>query len=130
MPGPDTDQLSYDDLIDSKVLNKLKTLRDVQAPDEPDIVTNLVDMFLSHVPDRTNALRAALSQQDMLLVERLAHTLRSSCASIGAHSMASLCGVLENQAAQGLQEGAQELLDRLENHFHQVSPYLAAERIE
>lgn len=90
-------------------------------------MTNLVDMFLSHVPDRMNAVRAALFQQDM----PVGRAPSSHSQKQLRQHRCPLHGIpvrgIGKPGGPGLQGGAPELLDRLENHFHHVSPYPAAD---
>ncbi len=122
------DQITREELIDAKVLGNLKSLRNAQSASEPDILVTLVDMFSQDVPLRLSSLREALDRGDMHQTERISHSLKSSCASIGAKSMADLCGFLENRATQGISEGGHEIVDRIQTHFALVAEILGAAR--
>ena len=122
------DEPSYEELIDVAVLNNLRALRQAQSNDEPDVLDTLVDMFLKDVPIRMEAMDSAIREHDLPQTERLAHSLKGSCASIGARSMATLCGFLESRSAQGLEEGAVDVTDRLKVHFQLVARILNDER--
>lgn len=118
---------TYEELIDVAVLNNLRALRQAQSNDEADVLDTLVGMFLKDVPIRMAAMVTAIGEHDLPQTERLAHSLKSSCASIGARSMATLCGFLENRSAQGLEEGAADVMDRIEVHFQLVARILKEE---
>ena len=61
----------------------------------PDIVDQLVDLFVQSTPPALEELRAAVGAEDRDAVRRAAHKLKGSCLNIGATFMATLCGGLE-----------------------------------
>jgi CheY-like chemotaxis protein len=77
-----------DALIDEA---RMRTFRD----DYPDIVDQLVDLFVQSTPPLLGELRAALDGGDHDEMRRTAHKLKGSCQNIGATFMATLCRSLE-----------------------------------
>jgi CheY-like chemotaxis protein/HPt (histidine-containing phosphotransfer) domain-containing protein len=77
-----------DRLIDAA---RMRTFRD----DYPDIVDQLVDLFVQSTPPLLGELRAALDGDDRDELRRAAHKLKGSCQNIGATFMATLCHSLE-----------------------------------
>ena len=69
----------------------MRTFRD----DYPDIVDQLVDLFLESTPPLLEELRSALDGDDDEELRRAAHKLKGSCQNIGATFMATLCKSLE-----------------------------------
>jgi two-component system sensor histidine kinase/response regulator len=69
----------------------MRTFRD----DYPDIVDQLVDLFLQSTPPLLGDLRRAADADDGEGVRRAAHKLKGSCQNIGATFMATLCRSLE-----------------------------------
>jgi two-component system sensor histidine kinase/response regulator len=70
---------------------RMRTFRD----DYPDIVDQLVDLFVSSTPPLLEELRAAHDGDDRDELRRAAHKLKGSCQNIGATFMATLCRSLE-----------------------------------
>jgi two-component system, sensor histidine kinase and response regulator len=69
----------------------MRTFRD----DYPDIVDQLVDLFLTSTPPLLAELRAAVDEGDRDELRRAAHKLKGSCQNIGATFMATLCRSIE-----------------------------------
>ena len=69
----------------------MRTFRD----DYPDIVDQLVDLFLSSTPPLLDELRDAAAGGDRDELKRAAHKLKGSCQNIGATFMATLCRSIE-----------------------------------
>jgi HPt (histidine-containing phosphotransfer) domain-containing protein len=108
---------------------ELAGLRQLQQEGEPDFVGELIELFLNDAPPRLAALREAVEAGDARSVERIAHTLNGSSASMGAKRMASLCAQLQEDSASGSEDlaRARELLERLEAEFERVHPALEDE---
>lgn len=66
-------------------------LRELQEPDGPDILAEIVNMFLGDAARRLDELRDALEDGDLSTIERLAHTFKGTAGSVGALRMADLC---------------------------------------
>ncbi len=77
-----------DALIDEA---RMRTFRD----DYPDIVEQLVELFVKSTPPLIEEIRAALDGADGDELKRTAHKLKGSCQNIGATFMATLCKTLE-----------------------------------
>ena len=63
-------------------------------------------------------LRVAEQQPEAL--RRAAHTLKSNARNFGATTLGELCQELESQAKHGELEGAEDLLERIEQEYKQV----------
>jgi two-component system sensor histidine kinase/response regulator len=70
---------------------RMRTFRD----DYPDIVDQLVDLFVQSTPPLLGELRAAFDEGDRDELRRAAHKLKGSCQNIGATFMATLCRSIE-----------------------------------
>jgi HPt (histidine-containing phosphotransfer) domain-containing protein len=77
-----------DALIDDA---RMRTFRD----DYPEIVDQLLELFVEGSPVLLGELRSALESGDGDGVRRGAHKLKGSCQNIGATFMATLCRTLE-----------------------------------
>lgn len=103
-PGPHG---AFDgDVLDPAVLQGLKELG---GDDDPGLFLELVDLFLQDAPKRMEDIRRGLEQDDVQLVERAAHTLKSSSANIGAITLSSLCKRMEEEARERRKAGLSEL---------------------
>lgn len=87
-------------VLDKAALHKLKEL------DEPgckrSIATELIDMFLSMVPNQIQMIQNAIKESDLAQAQREAHSLKSSSANLGVMELSKICRSLEH--AQGLAE--------------------------
>ncbi len=101
-PEADPVEAASDALLDEA---RMRTFRD----DYPDIVDQLVDLFLQSTPPLLDELHAALDGDDVEELRRTAHKLKGSCQNVGATFMATLCRSLET--AEG---DARETLSELD----------------
>ena len=92
-----------------------------------DLVSDLAETFLRDAPVRLAELRRAVEAGDADLVERSAHALRGSSASMGATQLAKFCAGLQDAGARGDRAQSIELLGRLEAELGRVRLALAAE---
>jgi CheY-like chemotaxis protein len=70
---------------------RMRSFRD----DYPDIVDQLLDLFLTSTPPLLDELREAVDAGDDDALRRTAHKLKGSCQNIGATFMATLCRSIE-----------------------------------
>jgi signal transduction histidine kinase/DNA-binding response OmpR family regulator len=122
--GSAVGEASEKDPLDRSVLAGLSEL---QEEGEPDILNELIELFLTDVPPQLVALREAVDAGDAHSVERIAHTLKGSSGNMGAMGMAALCAVLQDVGASGELSRAPEVLEQLEEEFGRVRPALEAE---
>jgi PAS domain S-box-containing protein len=80
-----------------------------------DFLAEVIDTFLADVGTLLATLGRALDEGDAVEVRRVAHTLKSNGATLGATEFAELCRVLERQAKDGLLEDAPGLVARIED---------------
>ncbi len=105
----------------------LAGLRELQQAGEPDLLNELVEIFLTDAEPRLVALRKAVEQWDAHTVEREAHTLKGSCANFGAQPMASVCHALQTLGRAQNVIQASTLLAHLETEYARVHAALRAE---
>jgi two-component system sensor histidine kinase/response regulator len=87
-PGAQAEAPASEQLIDAA---RMRTFREQY----PEIVDQLVDLFVQSTPSALEELRAAVGAGDGDAVRRAAHKLKGSCLNIGATFMATLCSGLE-----------------------------------
>ena len=71
-------------------LSVLEQYRELQDEGDPDIVAELIDTFLSDIPNRVSGIREALDSANPTQLEHEAHNLKGSSANLGAHTLASI----------------------------------------
>jgi PAS domain S-box-containing protein len=106
----------------------LEGLRKLQVEDGPDIVSQLIDIYLSDTPPRLAALRQAIAEKDAFALFQAAHSLKSSSGNIGALTLAAICRELESMGRAGVIEGAAEKVARVEAEYAKVCMALSAVR--
>ena len=114
-------------VLDPKLL---VSLRLGQSPTDPDIVTELIQIFLGESPPLLQQIREAIETEDALKLRHAAHTLKGSSASLGARALAARCHTLEKLGRGGVVEGARALLPQLEVEFERACQALEAFRAE
>lgn len=85
------------EVLDSAVIDGLKELG---GDDDPGLVLELVEMFLDDAPKRLEEMSQGLDSGDFQLMQRAAHTLKSSAANMGAMVLSHVAKQME-QAARG-----------------------------
>ena len=98
----------------------LADLRSLQDEDDPDVLGEMVTMYLHSAPERLTAMREALTQGDAKTLERIAHSLKGSSGIFGAHRMIELCERVERQGHTGAVDGADRLVEQLSVEFERV----------
>ena len=88
------------------------------------LVREVTALFRTEVPARLEAAREAAAAGQCAAVRRAAHSLRSSCAQLGALRMSALSEKVEMLSAQGTLDPISALLDLLEEEFASFMPWL------
>ena len=101
-------------ILDSTVLD---SLRQLNRPGEPDIVREVLTVFLADAPGRVDTMREALARGDAASVERAAHALKGAAASIGAAALQISCRELEEIGKAAALGNAPDLFNRVETDF-------------
>jgi CheY-like chemotaxis protein len=105
-------------------ISVLVGLRELQGEGEPDILNELIELFLGEVPTQLKALREAAQVGETQSVERIAHTLKGSSANMGALRMEALCAELEEAGRSEDLSAASGQISRLEEEFGRVRTVL------
>jgi CheY-like chemotaxis protein/HPt (histidine-containing phosphotransfer) domain-containing protein len=101
-------------------LSVLERFREIQQEGRPDLVNELIVLYISDAQSRLLQMRAALKEQDARELQRTAHCLRGSSTNLGLSGMAALCFQLEKTAAHKSQDVAVDIVNRLEEEFRNV----------
>src|SRR5215510_12747486 len=81
-------------VVDQSVLSELETLG-------PDVVAEILELFITDAPARLAKLREAVSAQSRDGIVREAHGLKGSALAVGAVRFAMLCAAVEHAAREG-----------------------------
>ena len=111
-PTPPASELGSEpgDTIDQAVLDGYRMLQD---DGQPDVVTELIDVYLEDLPGRLASVRDAVAGGEPAAIRSAAHALKGSSASIGAVRLAAVSGELEALGRQGITTGASALLEAI-----------------
>ena|SRR5689334_4974185 len=104
-------------VLDPAVLN---TLRQLTAPGEPDVLVEVLKLFLDEVPPRIERLRNAWASGNIQEVHRAAHSLKGSAGNIGAQAMFDVCRQLDGMGKSGDPQAIGTLVDALGVEFGKV----------
>lgn len=99
----------------------LAKLRELESLDAPGFVASLCREFLTDAPERIQRMKGALNRKDWQELERDAHSLKSSSASLGAILMSKLCATIETAARKNEGAELETLLDQLEQELPRVA---------
>ena len=91
-------------------------------------LTKVIDLYLDYSPTLVGEIEAAIANGDAEALNRAAHSLKSSSASLGAQGFAALCKDLEMIGRNGSIDGAGEIFESLKGLYPQVCDALTAER--
>ena len=106
----------------------IATLKELGGAEEPELFMELVDLFIEDTCEQLQRASDALTRGDTEEMRRRAHTLKSSCANVGAVHMARTCFQIEQFAlAQELNE-IRELLTNVLSEFDEVKAALLSEK--
>ena len=121
--SPRTGPGAPDEAVDARAL---AALHDLHGEGRPDLLAELLAVYLRDTPPRLAALHEAVARADAEALRRAAHSLKGSSSHIGAVQMARLCTDLEDQARIADLTGAPETLRRLDEAFESVRAHLRA----
>jgi signal transduction histidine kinase/HPt (histidine-containing phosphotransfer) domain-containing protein len=116
--GPlDASLKSNAEILDAELL---ETFRRVKVPGAPNLLCQLIDIFLADLPLRLSAMKISLAASDAGLFREAAHALKGGCGSVGAKRMLALCAELEATARNGGLNGALPILQDLEDQAERI----------
>ena len=95
---------------------------------DPQLLKDLVDLFLEECPRLVDEIRAALITKDALAVERGAHRMKGTTSNLAAQMTSEAALRLERLAHEGDLVHAQSALEELEYQLLRLNPALRAIR--
>jgi HPt (histidine-containing phosphotransfer) domain-containing protein len=100
--------------LDENIVNNMKELGngDEEFANRL-LIVQLMSVYLDNLPERTQELTTAMQKKDLPVVERSAHTLKSSSRLIGLVAIAEDCQQLEDLAFSKSLNGADPIFLRI-----------------
>jgi len=114
--------------IDEVDLAVLTEFEEVRQEGEPDLVVELIDLYLQDAPRQLKTITAALETTDKISLKRAAHTLKGSSASLGIRHVAEICEKLGQPDCYDSPQRVEGLVQLLAHRFAKARLALAAER--
>ena len=105
----------------------LKQLRQLSEMSGRDVLGKSINHFLRQTPDDLAKLRRALEDSDAECLHRIAHSLKSSSANLGAMEFSQRCRQLETSASEKNLSRASKLVEGLEYLQPQILDALRSE---
>ena len=106
----------------------LTALAEAQEEDEPDLIVELIDLYLDDAPKLVGDIQRAAKGGDAVGIKRAAHALKGSSGSIGVSQVAELCKLFEQLNSAELDHRSELLLPLLVREFDRAREALLEER--
>ncbi len=81
------------EIVSTEVIEELLSLSD---DGDPELLLDLIQMFLDDAPDRIASIGTALQSKDFEGIERAAHSLKGSAGNLGAVLLQGDCETMQN----------------------------------
>jgi len=98
----------------------IATLRQLTPPGEPDVLTEVLLIFLQEFPARLAKLRNAWASGNIEELCRAAHSLKGSAGNIGAQRLFGVCAQLDDRGRRGDSTHLAPLVEALGTEFDKV----------
>lgn len=89
------------------------------------LLAELVEIFLEDLPGHRQTMRAGAGDGSLSDIRRAAHTLKGSCATLGAERASFLAAALEDACRRARADAVASLLARLERELEEVQAFFA-----
>lgn len=110
------------------LMEALNSFESAQMEGGPDIIVELIDLYLEDAQRRVTLMQEAATQADEKAIKWSAHALRGSSAHLGAHRIAALCQQIEHLETASLFPNVETPLTLLALEFERVRQVFIAER--
>jgi HPt (histidine-containing phosphotransfer) domain-containing protein len=120
---PESVEVIQRDVINRVALDNIRAL----SHDRGDaLVQKVISAYVDDTPQHLKTLRQAIAGQDPNSVRRVAHSLKSASANVGAQKLAQLAKDMEHLGRAETTEGADVILTDMEQEFLAVRHSLSA----
>jgi HPt (histidine-containing phosphotransfer) domain-containing protein len=113
------------EVLDAQALDRL---RELDPGGRNNLVQRVLDAFVASAGKLVPQLGQARKENDLKGIRHVAHTLKSSSASIGAVRLTPLCAEVEAMVREARCEGIEGRLDALETEIDNVLDAIRAQR--
>jgi signal transduction histidine kinase/DNA-binding response OmpR family regulator/HPt (histidine-containing phosphotransfer) domain-containing protein len=120
------------EVIQREVINRaaLDAIRALSKEGGDALVHKVIAAYVDDTPQHLQTLRRAISVDDPNSVRKVAHSLKSASANVGAQKLAQLCKEMEHLGRAETTEGADVILTDMEHEFQAVRESLTALLVE
>jgi signal transduction histidine kinase/CheY-like chemotaxis protein/HPt (histidine-containing phosphotransfer) domain-containing protein len=120
---PESVEVIQRDVINRVALDNIRAL----SHDRGDaLVQKVISAYVDDTPQHLQTLRQAIAGQDPNCVRKVAHSLKSASANVGAQKLAQLARDMEHLGRAETTEGADGILTDMEQEFQAVRHSLSA----
>lgn len=109
-------------------LSVLLDFEAAQCEGDPDLIVELIDLYLAEVPQQLSSIKDFKLKADEISLKRAAHTLKGSSANLGVISISRLCEELEQMNFTEASLKNNNCLNQLEQAFTRVRRVFLAVR--
>ncbi|HEB54321.1 MAG TPA: Hpt domain-containing protein [bacterium] len=102
------------DILDQSVLEELLSYAD---DGDPELLTDLIQMFLDDGPSKVQAVLDGIASGDFEKAERAAHSLKGSSGNLGARHVQEICEQLQHSTRNHELGRSRELAPRLAQDY-------------
>ena len=95
----------------------LDNIRALSASGADTLLEKVINAFTGDTPRQLASLRTAIAAQDTEAMRRVAHSLKSGSANVGADALALQCKEMEKLGRAGSTDGAARLLQSMDQQF-------------
>jgi HPt (histidine-containing phosphotransfer) domain-containing protein len=120
---PETREQIARDVIN---MHALENIRALSAERGDALVQRVIAAYVDDTPQHLRTLRQAIAGFDAGNLRKVAHSLKSSSANVGAETLAQMCKDMENLGRADSTEGASGILTDMEHEFQAVRHSLSA----
>lgn len=107
-------------------MHALDNIRALSAERGDALVQRVIAAYVDDTPQHLRTLRQAIAGFDAGNLRKVAHSLKSSSANVGAETLAQMCKDMENLGRADSTEGASGILTDMEHEFQAVRHSLSA----
>jgi len=125
-PDADSEAAAWATVLDQDALNRL---RELDPDGKSGLLRRVLATYVQSLGRLLDQLAVARAASDLQGLRHVAHTLKSSSASVGALQLSALCADIERRVREGTGEGLDARLDamalegrRILDALHPTSP--------
>lgn len=98
----------------------LEVIRSLRRPGHPDLLTRLVEIYVTETPKLLGQIEQAITTDDANALQFAAHTLKSTSARLGATTIAEASKTLESLGRHETTDGAASLYAEIQAIYPEV----------